>query len=501
VSIAHSSSQSPVMSDMDVIMAAVRASMARDAQLAVAESKPKAAVASAPQRREAKADVVTKVAKEPKAAKALRREIESPHAQPWMEAKKAAESERLGKKRERDRKRKERSKRKAAANAENGGSAEVAHGSAIERPVAKRARVEVDVRAKAKDVSKPVGAFAKQANTGMVDREPILTGAKTAAVPALALAPMPVTSRAVVSDEPMSEPTEILRKAVTPSPDRPASMARIVPAAAVKQAATVGSNWNKLRKTLITAAPTATLAAGTVSKNGKRVRPRVAPAPRKEEMYKSADKQALDALEAAKAAKTKQPLQGSMFVRGALQSGPAVKATKVVALDCEFVGVGADGKEDALARASLVNSRGEVLYDSYVRIDRPVVDYRTFVSGVREEDVTGADADDPKAARATVAGILKGRILVGHAVRNDLRVMRITHPARDVRDTSDYYKKKWKRDGRRGGAPPALRLVVARILGVDQFQTTEHDSCEDARAALALYKKASKEWEAERRKR
>jgi RNA exonuclease 4 len=193
------------------------------------------------------------------------------------------------------------------------------------------------------------------------------------------------------------------------------------------------------------------------------------------------------------------PPKCSMFVRGALRGGPA-KPTKIVALDCEFVGVGEGGREDVLARASLVNSRGEVLFDAFVRVDRPVVNYRTEVSGVRPEDLTAPDAADPKAARAEIADILKGRILVGHAVGNDLRVLRITHPRKDTRDTADYYKRLWRKNGRRGGAPPALRQVVAKVLGVDQFQTLEHDSCEDARAALALYKKSSKEWEASRRK-
>lgn len=194
------------------------------------------------------------------------------------------------------------------------------------------------------------------------------------------------------------------------------------------------------------------------------------------------------------------PLNCSMFVKTALRSGPSVKPTKVVALDCEFVGIGPDGREDALARASVVNSRGEVLYDSFVRVEAPVVDYRTQFSGVLPENLMGPDVDDPRSARSVIANILKGRILVGHAVHNDLRVLRIAHPRRDTRDTSEYYKQLWRKNGRRGSAPPALRLVVARVLGVDQFQNAGHDSCEDARAALALYKKNAKEWESFRGK-
>jgi RNA exonuclease 4 len=261
--------------------------------------------------------------------------------------------------------------------------------------------------------------------------------------------------------------------------DAPGTPAAAAPPASPGQARAGGgggvakklsSNWAALRKTLPKPSP------GVVKRRPRKLPAAAPPAP-------------------APAA----PLNCSMFVRSALRSGPAVKPTKVVALDCEFVGVGPEGRENALARASLVNSRGEVLYDSFVRVELPVVDYRTQYSGVRPEDIAGPGAADPRRARSEIAALLKGRVLVGHAVGNDLRVLRIPHPQRDIRDTSDYYKRLWKRDGRRGGAPPALRLVVARVLGVDQFQTAEHDSCEDARAALALYKKNAKVWETSKR--
>jgi RNA exonuclease 4 len=234
----------------------------------------------------------------------------------------------------------------------------------------------------------------------------------------------------------------------------------------------LSSNWAALR---------ATLRKATAGVTKRRPRKPICPASEPE-----------------KALTPPAPLTCSMFVKAPLRSGPAVKPTKVIALDCEFVGIGPEGREDALARASLVNSRGEILYDSFVSVEAPVVDYRTQYSGVRPRDLVGPGATDPRAARTAIAEILKGRILVGHAVHNDLRVLRIAHPKCDTRDTSDFYKKLWRRNGRRGGAPPALRLVVARVLGVDQFQNEEHDSCEDARAALALYKKNAKEWESSR---
>lgn len=34
-----------------------------------------------------------------------------------------------------------------------------------------------------------------------------------------------------------------------------------------------------------------------------------------------------------------------------------------------------------------------------------------------------------------------------------------------------------------------------QVMGIDPFQKNEHDSCEDARVALALYKKFEADWE------
>ena len=59
------------------------------------------------------------------------------------------------------------------------------------------------------------------------------------------------------------------------------------------------------------------------------------------------------------------------------------RPTKKIALDCEMIGVGFDGKQHMLARVSIVNSHGQVVYDSFVAPQEKVVDYRTPVSGIR----------------------------------------------------------------------------------------------------------------------
>uniref|UniRef100_A0A9L0J3F1 Interferon stimulated exonuclease 20 n=1 Tax=Equus asinus TaxID=9793 RepID=A0A9L0J3F1_EQUAS len=54
---------------------------------------------------------------------------------------------------------------------------------------------------------------------------------------------------------------------------------------------------------------------------------------------------------------------------------------EVVAMDCEMVGLGPFG-ESGLARCSLVDLHGTVLYDKFIQPDGEIIDYRTRVSGV-----------------------------------------------------------------------------------------------------------------------
>ena len=69
--------------------------------------------------------------------------------------------------------------------------------------------------------------------------------------------------------------------------------------------------------------------------------------------------------------------------RSKVTSNIFCRLTKKIALDCEMVGVGFDGKQHMLARVSIVNSHGHVVYDSFVAPQETVIDYRTPVSGIK----------------------------------------------------------------------------------------------------------------------
>jgi RNA exonuclease 4 len=155
-----------------------------------------------------------------------------------------------------------------------------------------------------------------------------------------------------------------------------------------------------------------------------------------------------------------------------------------------MVGVGIDGAESVLARVSIVNAHGALIYDAHVQTVERVVDYRTKYSGIRPADLRERTGAKPfKQVQQEVADMIKDRIVVGHGLENDFKVLMLSHPWNLTRDSA-----KWRPLMRAKRKPHALRFLVRQILGI-QIQQGEHDPAEDARAALLLYNHLKKDWE------
>ncbi|KAL8032061.1 hypothetical protein ABFS82_13G069800 [Erythranthe guttata] len=155
-------------------------------------------------------------------------------------------------------------------------------------------------------------------------------------------------------------------------------------------------------------------------------------------------------------------------------------------MDCEMVGVSPMGNKSALGRVTVVNKWGNVIYDEYVRPVDYVVDFRTEISGIRPGDLR--KAKNFNAVQKNVADMIHGRILVGHALRNDLKALLLSHSKKDIRDTAEYAP--YLKEGR----SRSLKNLAAEFLNVD-IQNGEHCPIEDARAAMLLYQKNRKQWE------
>ncbi|RKF78846.1 PAN2-PAN3 deadenylation complex catalytic subunit PAN2 [Golovinomyces cichoracearum] len=177
----------------------------------------------------------------------------------------------------------------------------------------------------------------------------------------------------------------------------------------------------------------------------------------------------------------------------------------VFALDTEFVStrqpeieVNADGELEtirptvyALARVSVIRGSGEKeglpLIDDYIASKDLVVDYLTSYSGIVKEDL------DPQISKHNLVPLKVaykklwvllnlGCKFLGHGLRQDFRVANIYVPKAQVIDTSDFFfitalKRKL-----------SLAFLAWYFLRED-IQVTTHDSIEDARTALRLYRK------------
>ena len=169
-----------------------------------------------------------------------------------------------------------------------------------------------------------------------------------------------------------------------------------------------------------------------------------------------------------------------------------INRNSIVALDCEMVGV--RGNLSALACCSIVGYNGEVIFHSYIKPREPITSYRTKWSGITAHHMTFAIP--AHTALACVQKILKFRMIVGHDLSADLKLLGLSdHPKTLIRDTL-----KCPQVHMLVGLPqPSLKVVASKLLQ-REIQVGSHSSLEDAKAVMDIYKTVEMEWEEHLRK-
>ncbi|KAG6879034.1 poly(A)-specific ribonuclease [Termitomyces sp. T32_za158] len=176
----------------------------------------------------------------------------------------------------------------------------------------------------------------------------------------------------------------------------------------------------------------------------------------------------------------------------------------LVAIDAEFVSMQqeetefrSDGTKRVLRPARLSLARVSVLrgdgpkqgvpfIDDHIHTSEAIVDYLTEFSGIKFGDL------DPHLSRHTLTPLKlvykklrllvdRGCVFIGHGLSKDFRIINIYVPPEQVIDTVDLYFLKSRQ--RR----LSLRFLSWSVLH-EYIQTDAHDSIEDARSALKLYK-------------
>lgn len=180
----------------------------------------------------------------------------------------------------------------------------------------------------------------------------------------------------------------------------------------------------------------------------------------------------------------------------------------IIAVDTEFVQVSvpeieinSDGERNilrpithALARTSIIRGSGHdegvPFIDDYIIMKENVVDYLTSYSGITAEDLDqsiaaqrGHNLISLKHAYKKIWILLNlGCKFLGHGLKQDFRVINIHVPKSQVIDTSNLFfiKERFRK--------LSLQFLAHTLLQEDIQQVT-HDSIEDARIALKLYRK------------
>lgn len=164
---------------------------------------------------------------------------------------------------------------------------------------------------------------------------------------------------------------------------------------------------------------------------------------------------------------------------------PSMNPFDYVAIDCEMVGV-APRNQSALAEVSLVDFNGKTIYHEYVKPNKEVIDYRTFVSGITPEILKEKGKPFWLVQQALIR-LLHGKILVGHGLQNDINAINIAIPKEKRWDTTEIPMFMRKAEFGSQLQPKKLKVLVKNFVGKN-IQTGKHSATEDAEASMDLFK-------------
>uniref|UniRef100_A0A915Q5Y1 Exonuclease domain-containing protein n=1 Tax=Setaria digitata TaxID=48799 RepID=A0A915Q5Y1_9BILA len=159
-------------------------------------------------------------------------------------------------------------------------------------------------------------------------------------------------------------------------------------------------------------------------------------------------------------------------------SGPKdERSKKVYAFDCEMVYT---AWGTSLARISVVDVNDKLVMDVTVRPDCKVRDCNTRFSGLKIDQIEGAEFDLEQTQKRFFELVNSETILIGHSLESDLKAMRLVHHR--VVDTSVVFPHRL--------GPPykrALKTIASEILQlIIQEDIDGHDSKEDASTCMRL---------------
>jgi RNA exonuclease 4 len=177
-----------------------------------------------------------------------------------------------------------------------------------------------------------------------------------------------------------------------------------------------------------------------------------------------------------------------------------------IAIDCEMM---QSNIGQVLGRVSVVDYEGAIILDTFVCYPDPVTIKSTDkpYSGIDWGDIEPQNGAQPfSKVQAQLTELLRGRIVIGHDIEKDLKVISINIPSKilrlrgvvapgtpntlsvTIRDTQKYSGyRQYANPGANQG--PSLKNLALHVLG-RQIKQGRVSSVEDAVATMEVYRKA-----------
>jgi RNA exonuclease 4 len=207
---------------------------------------------------------------------------------------------------------------------------------------------------------------------------------------------------------------------------------------------------------------------------------------------------------------TSRPTKGKMDTtsNGSPKTGGPDRniLTEKVAIDCEMM---RSNIGQVLGRVSVVNYEGQTIFDTFVCYPEPIIITNTDekFSGIGRDDIDPENGAQPfSEVQAQLIEILHDRIVIGHDIQKDLKVISMDLPCHipgfqrvprlappvtfkvTVRDTQKYsgYRRYANLGAHQG---PSLKNLALAILG-RPIKQGRVSSVEDAVATMEVYRYA-----------
>lgn len=190
--------------------------------------------------------------------------------------------------------------------------------------------------------------------------------------------------------------------------------------------------------------------------------------------------------------------------------------TKKIAIDCEMM---QSNIGQVLGRVSIVNYEGEIIFDTFVCYPEPIIITNTDekYSGIAWNDIDPQNGARPfSEVQAYLVELLRDRIVIGHDIQKDLKVISVDLPSQilrlqgvalrltpisfdmTIRDTQKCSRyRQYANHGANQG--PSLKNLALGVLG-RPIKQGRVSSVEDAIATMEVYRNAEADIEQEQGK-